>query len=71
MSQDSDDLPDALVVAFIRSHPSGGTLEDIAAVMGVTRERVHQIEEVAMEKVCLRLYSRYRVTSVDDLINKF
>jgi len=36
---------------FVSSHPGGATLGEIAEYMGVTRERVRQIEFGALEKL--------------------
>ena len=36
--------------AFVDEHEGGATLEEIGAVLGVTRERVRQIEEAALRK---------------------
>lgn len=53
-----DDVAAQLVVA---AWPDGATLEVIADAMGVTRERVRQIEERALR----RLYLRMRVAGVE------
>ena len=46
--------------AFFAQHPGGATLEEVAAALGVTRERVRQIEEVALRK-CRREAKRIGV----------
>lgn len=58
------------VRALVQANPSGMTLEQIGMILGVTRERVAQIEERGLEKVCLKLYSRYRIRSIGDVLNK-
>lgn len=42
---------DSEVSAFIRSHPSGGTLDEIAQILGVTKQRADQIERRALDKL--------------------
>ena len=42
---------DAEVEAIIERHPSGCTLDQIAAVLGVTRARAQQIVQEAISKV--------------------
>lgn len=37
--------------ALVRENPGGMTLEDIGKAMGITRERVRQIESQALEKL--------------------
>ena len=49
-----DSLPwerDPWARAWVKQHPGGSTLEEVASALGVTRERVRQIEEVAMRKL--------------------
>ena len=36
---------------FVEAHPDGATLELVGEVLGITRERVRQIEEVALRKL--------------------
>jgi hypothetical protein len=36
---------------FVEEHPGGATLEEVAEVLGVTRERVRQIESKALRKL--------------------
>lgn len=61
--------------AFLAQHPGGATLEEVAAALGVTRERVRQIEEIAMRK-CRREAERLGVEasaifgSLDELRDK-
>ena len=40
------------------------TLEETAQLMGITRERVRQIEKQALEKLRRRLKLRYGITSL-------
>lgn len=60
---------DEEVDAFVEAHPDGGTLDDIAAVLGVTRQRAKQIVDQAITKVVMEL--RWRgFSSVTDLIGR-
>jgi len=36
---------------FVRNHPDGGTLEEVGVMLGVTRERIRQIEMMALRKL--------------------
>lgn len=42
---------DAEVSAFIEQHPSGATADEIAEMLGVTRQRTFQILDSAVKKV--------------------
>ena len=44
------------------------TLEETAQLMGITRERVRQIEKRALEKLRAALKNRYGITSVEDVL---
>ena len=44
------------------------TLEETAALMGITRERVRQIEKQALAKLRAGLRRRYGITSLDGLL---
>ncbi|MBO5940849.1 MAG: hypothetical protein J6R18_06630 [Kiritimatiellae bacterium] len=44
------------------------TLEETAALMGITRERVRQIEKQALAKLKAGLRRRYGITSLDGLL---
>ena len=48
---------DEAVEAFIATHPGGASLEEIGAVLGMTRNRVGQIVSDALEKA-LRIARR-------------
>ena len=57
---------DEQVEAFIETHPSGATADEIAEVFGVTRQRVFQLINAATRKVLRELrwrqiYSPYDV----------
>jgi DNA-directed RNA polymerase specialized sigma subunit len=57
---------DEQVEAFIEQHPSGATADEIAEVLGVTRQRVFQLINAATRKVLKELrwrqiYSPYDV----------
>lgn len=54
--------------AFVVEHPSGGTLEQVAAVMDLTRERVRQIEAVALRK--LHNHCRSRGLRLRDVLGR-
>lgn len=42
------------VFALLRANPDGLTLEEVGRVFGLTRERIRQIEAVAIRKLRLR-----------------
>ena len=44
------------------------TLEETAKLLGITRERVRQIEKQALEKLRARLKARYGITSLAGLL---
>ena len=44
------------------------TLEETAQLMGITRERVRQIEKQALEKLRRRLKLRYGITSLAGIL---
>ena len=44
------------------------TLEETARLMGITRERVRQIEKRALEKLRSALRHRYGITSLSGII---
>ena len=44
------------------------TLEETAALMGITRERVRQIEKQVLAKLKASLKRRYGITSLDGLL---
>ena len=44
------------------------TLEETAKLLGITRERVRQIEQQALKKLRIRLKRRYGITSPTDLL---
>ncbi|MBR3820248.1 MAG: hypothetical protein IKJ37_01360 [Kiritimatiellae bacterium] len=44
------------------------TLEEPAQLMGITRERVRQIEKQALEKLRRRLKLRYGITSLAGIL---
>ena len=44
------------------------TLEETAQLMGLTRERVRQIENRALQKLRLRLKARYGITSLAGIL---
>ena len=56
---------DAEVDQFVATHPGGGTLDDIAAVLGVTRQRAMQLVNRAVAKVKSSLAERH--LRLDDL----
>lgn len=61
MSWTWDVLPwrdDPWAQAFVRAHPDGGSLEEVGKAIGVTRERVRQLEESALMK--LRIWAEER-----------
>ncbi|MBR4615519.1 MAG: hypothetical protein IKO55_07940, partial [Kiritimatiellae bacterium] len=44
------------------------TLEETAKRLGITRERVRQIEKKALEKLRMRLRARYGITSLAGIL---
>ena len=44
------------------------TLEETAKLLGITRERVRQIEKRALEKLRRRLRARYGITSLAGML---
>ena len=44
------------------------TLEETAKLLGITRERVRQIEKRALEKLRTRLRARYGITSLAGIL---
>ena len=44
------------------------TLEETAQLLGVTRERVRQIEKAALEKLRRHLKARYGITSLAEML---
>ena len=42
---------DNCALDFVEDHPDGATLEEVGAALLLTRERVRQIEESALQKV--------------------
>ena len=44
------------------------TLEETAKLLGITRERVRQIEKKALEKLRTRLRARYGITSLAGIL---
>jgi DNA-directed RNA polymerase sigma subunit (sigma70/sigma32) len=61
----SHDPSDQEVSQFIRDHPGGGTIYDLAAIFGVTHQRIQQIEKRALEKLQREL-SWHRIYEVGD-----
>ena len=47
-------------IGYVVTH----TLEETAKMLGITRERVRQIEKKALEKLRTRLRVRYGITSL-------
>lgn len=39
---------------FVETHPDGGTLEEVGAALGITRERARQVEAIALKRLVLR-----------------
>ena len=44
------------------------TLEETAQLLGITRERVHQIEKRAFEKLRIQLRDRFGITDVSQVL---
>lgn len=57
---------DEQVEQFIKDHPNGGTLDEIAAVLGVSRQRALQIVNLAIERAVA--YLQRRGIKVHDLM---
>lgn len=47
---------DELTQAFMKAHPGGATLEEVGDFLGVTRERVRQIESAAVDALRRRAH---------------
>ncbi len=58
---------DQEVEQFIDQHPYGGTYDEIAEVLGVTRQRIPQILDSALTKVKRALGAR-GVRTADDIL---
>lgn len=56
---------DAECQRFVADHPDGAPLEEIGEAMGLTRERIRQIEEVALRRFASRL--RFAGITEDDV----
>ena len=50
---------------FLEARPGGGTLEEVASVWGVTRERIRQVEAKALKKLAVQLRWRRIYKSSD------
>lgn len=61
-------LTDDQVDALVEQHPSGMTLDQIATVLGCTRQRAQQLVVRACEKVRRLLRQRYGVQAVSDVL---
>jgi DNA-directed RNA polymerase sigma subunit (sigma70/sigma32) len=59
------DPSESEVSQFIRNHPGGGTIYELAVIFGVTHQRIQQIEKRAMDKLAREL-RWYRIYEVDD-----
>lgn len=46
---------DPIARRFVVLHPFGATLDEVGAMFGVTRERIRQIEERALQRIAARL----------------
>ena len=46
-----ENLPETCIIDVIQKNTTGATLNVIAGIMGVTRERVRQVEEKALNKL--------------------
>lgn len=44
---------DPYAVLFVKLHPHGATLEEVASMFDITRERVRQIEARALHKLAM------------------
>ncbi len=44
------------------------TLSEIAELLGISRERVRQIEKKALEKVRMQLKLRYGITTLSEIL---
>jgi len=67
MNTPNPEPDDEVVAAFVAAHPSGGTLEEVSAAIGVTRQRTEQIVKRALRKIYRQLSQR-NCWRLDDLI---
>lgn len=59
---------DRTAQAFVRLHPNGASLEEVGDAMGMTRERVRQIEAIALRK--MRRRSKLDVAALEALVRR-
>ena len=52
----------------VRGHGVTHTLEETARLLGITRERVRQIEKRALDKLRRHLRLCYRITSLSEIL---
>ena len=52
----------------VQGHGVTHTLEETARMLGVTRERVRQIEKRALDKLRRHLRLRYGITSISEIL---
>lgn len=54
----------------LMSYPGGMTLDQVAAILGVSKQAVHQIERRALAKLRVRLRASISVEELKDFFNR-
>lgn len=68
MAASAPEPSDEVVEALIAANPNGMTLESIAEVMGITKQRAGQLVDSAVIKAQHALRRSYQINSPSDLL---